>query len=609
MPPAGVSASQEASSPQGRRHNKLLNKSLGVAKAGKVVDTIMVESEAKSEPSDTVMKDQEELPEEASPAAGDDTPATGSGDEASAMKDDPPGPTNEERVSTAEACKEAGNTLLKSGDYEGAVVKYTEGVGSVEPLLEKVASDMDEGLHLRRSVVYVALCLNSAQACIKQSKWADASEHATRVLAIEAQNTKALYRRGVASMELASESRLEQARTDLAQFVQLEPSNREARDRLQQVKDQLKEVRQREKEKFAAGMKGGLYKENHKQHDRQKLEYEEEVKRRAAADPAEDEITWEDWQKKLKDKAEDAKKKEKEDREKRSKDLAAEEEQRQLAEENERRAARGEGLEPMTLEEWRAERQKSSPKKEEVVRMDTDDLDEEEKKMLEEQKAKGYYHGRLGTVLSNAAPKPQQLSEGDLRREPSPEVGENGRDVNKGSEWNQAGTWEERDTTAWVKERLTSWLSMASVSSRNVALPSGEVTVSAKVTQVKSLSGEAQVVTVRQKPRFGYNFEAELSFRIKVEQQQADEKMPAASDGDQESPEKDKKSTTERFDGTLSMAELADFMQPEELRPEARWKSRSPPTHLQPTVLESLEALKESVRTQVRGFLREYHAH
>lgn len=563
----------------------------------------MADSEAKSEPSDTVMKDQE-----ASTMADDDTPATGSGDEASAMKDEEaaPGPTNEERVSTAEACKEAGNTLLKSGDFEGAVVKYTEGVGQVESLLEKDASELGEELKQRRSVVYMALCLNSAQACIKQSKWADASEHATRVLAVEAQNAKALYRRGVASMELASESRLEQARTDLAQFVQLEPSNREARDRLQQVKEQLKEVRRLEKERYAVAMQGGLYKENHKQHDRQKLEYEEEVKRRA--DAGEDEISWEDWQKKLKDKAEDAKKKEKEDREKRAKELAEEEEQRLLGEENERRAARGEGLEPMTLEEWRAERMKSSPKKEEVVTMDTDDLDEEERKMLEEQKAKGYYHGRLGTVLSNAAPKPQQLSEGDLNREPSPEAGENGRDVNKGSEWNQAGTWEERDTTSWVKERLTSWLGLATVSSRNVSLPSGEVTVSAKVTQVKSLSGEAQIVTVRKQPRFGYNFEAELSFRIKVEQQQADEKMPPA-DGDQESPEKDKKPTTERFDGTLCMAELADCWQPEELRPEAKWKARSPPTHLQQTVLDALEALKESVREQVRGFVREYRAH
>merc|ERR1719331_461670 len=216
-------------------------------------------------------------------------------------------------------------------------------------------------------------------------------------------------------MELATDGRLEQARPDLAQFVQLEPANREARERLQQVKEQLKEVRQREKERYSQAMKGGLYQDNHKKLDRQKLEYEEEVKRRA--DAGEDEISWEDWQKKLKDREEDEKKKDKEEREKRAKELAEEEEQRQLTAENERRKAQG--LEEMTIEDWRTAQEKSSPKKEEVVTMDTDDLDEEERKMLEETKNKGYYHGRLGTVLSNAAPKPQQLSEGDLRREPS----------------------------------------------------------------------------------------------------------------------------------------------------------------------------------------------
>lgn len=563
-------------------------------------DTVMADPEAKSEPSDLSMKD------EANPAASNDTPTTGSGDEASEKKEEEPtGLTAEERVTTAEGCKEAGNTLLKSGDFAGAVLKYAEGTGEVESLLEKKESDIGEDLAQRRTVVYVALCLNSAQACIKQKKWTDASEHASKVLALEKDNAKALYRRGVASMELATDGRLEQARTDLAQFVQLEPANREARERLQQVKEQLKEVRQKEKERYSQAMKGGLYQDNHKKLDRQKLEYEEEVKRRA--DAGEDEISWEDWQKKLKDRVEDEKKKDKEEREKRAKELAEEEEQRQLTTENERRKAQG--LEEMTLEDWRSSQEKNSPKKEEVVTMDTDDLDEEERKMLEETKNKGYYHGRLGTVLSNAAPKPQQLSEGDLRREPSPEVQDGS--TNKGSEWNQAGTWEERDTTAWVKERLTSWLSAASVGSRNASLPSGEVTVSAKVSSVKSLSGEAQIVSVRSRKTFGYNYEAELSFRIKVEKQ-ADEKMSAdggddAADKDKESPNKDK--DTQRFDGTLSIAELADFVQPEELRVEASWKGRAPPEHLKSTALDCLETLKKQVRVQVRGFVGEYHAH
>merc|ERR1711862_194602 len=100
-------------------------------------------------------------------------------------------------------------------------------------------------------------------------------------------------------MQFDTESRLEQARSDFAQFAQLEPANREARDHLQTVKQRLKEAKQREKERYAEAMKGGLYQENHKKLDKQKLEYDEEVKRRE--DAGEDTISWEDWQKKIKE--------------------------------------------------------------------------------------------------------------------------------------------------------------------------------------------------------------------------------------------------------------------------------------------------------------------
>merc|ERR1712039_1007231 len=91
-----------------------------------------------------------------------------------------------------------------------------------------------------------------------------------------------------------------------------------------------------------------------------------------------------------------------------------------------------------------------------------------------------------------------------------------GEDVQRvGSEWNAAGTWEERDMSAWVKDKLTIWLQQAIVSSDQVTLPSGSVMgVTAKVTKVKSLNGDAQIVMVRKKPRHGYNYEADLSFSV-----------------------------------------------------------------------------------------------
>jgi len=562
---------------------------------------------ATDEGGDAIMAEPEAKP--ASEAnATDSTPATASGDEATTKTEatEPEGPSAEERVTTAEVAKEAGNALLKSGDFAGAVTKYGEGIDLVEKLMEKTATDIgDDDLARRRTVVYVALCLNSAQACIKQSRWGDATEHADRVLVVENKNAKALYRRGVASMQYDTVGRLEQARDDLTQFVQLEPANREARDRLIQVKERLKEAKKLEKERYATALQGGLYQENHKKLDRQKLEYEEEVKRRVEA--SEDEISWEDWQKKLKDKIESDKKKEKEDREKRAQEIRKEEEQRQLHEANERREK--EGLEAYSLEEWRTAL-RNAPRKEEVVTTDDLELDEEERKMLKEQKDKGYYHGRLGTVLSDEAPKPQQM------REPSPESAETSPEKGgkRGSTWNQAGTWEERETSAWVKERLEAWLAKAFVGSRTSTLESGEeIKVSAEISKVKSLSGDAQIVLVRNQPRFGYTYEAQLAFRIRVKQsEKEDEPMPSVS-GDGDSPSKDdadaSKVSSHRFDGTLTLPELCDSVPIQELRIDGAWKSSSPPERLKATVQKCLRDLQESVREQVAGFLSEYKTH
>jgi len=469
-------------------------------------------------------------------------------------------------------------------------------------LLEKDAESIGEELQQKGTALYIALRLNSSQACLKQSNWTDAAEHANRVLLIDKENAKALYRRAAASVQFDTESRLEQARADLTRFVQLEPTNREAREMLQQSKERLKEAKQREKERYAVAMQGGLYQENHRKLDRQKLEYEEEVKRRAEA--GEDEISWEDWQKKLKEKEDEGKKKEKEAREARAKELREEEEQRQLTEENARRVATG--LEELTREEWQS-LQKDEAKKDEVVQLAADDLDEEERKMLEETSKKGYYHGRLGTVLSSDAPEPQKLAEGSRE-----DVDKDASGKRRSSAWNEeAGTWEERDTSTWVQERLTDWLQNAHVSSSSVTLPSGEVAkVSGEISKVKKCSGTASIVFVREKKRPGYSFEADLSFRISVKRPK-DSLAPAPEQDEETSTATDgaESKALQRFNGTLSLPELADFVPAKELKIDARWKGASPPDDLQQPVVECLDKLRASLREQVSGFIEEYKEH
>jgi len=526
------------------------------------------------EDGDVIMTDASEAAGEAetskeTPADAESSPMH----EGAAASDE--GPPPEERVIQAEASKEEGNVLLKAGDSKAAVAKYAEGITSVEPLLEKDPGELGEELQRRATVAYQALRLNSAQACIKCEDWLATIEHAEKVLVIDKDNTKALYRRGLASSMMNTEGRLEQARADFARVATLEPANREVRDQLAKTKDRLKDLRAEEKQRLSAVMSGGLYKDHHAKLGKQQAGYEAEVFRRKEAE--EDEISFDDWMKREKDKVEDAKKKQKEAEEKK-RDA---EQERVLKETHEQELSRRReaGEEEISFEAWMdLQKAKENERRRSliggVVRTDMADLDADERKLLEETKSKGYYHGRLGTVLSDAAPKPQQVQAGELAQAQNGQVG---------SEWNQAGTWEEKDQTSWVKERLTAWLQQAMVSSQ-VNLPSGSsATATAKVTKVKSLTGDAQLVWVRKQAKHGYNFEADLSFNLSF------------GDGKENS-----------FSGSLSIPELVDTVQPSELRVDVRWKGSGPSSEFLPLAGELMEKLRESVRFQVSAFRDEY---
>merc|ERR1711948_16362 len=90
-----------------------------------------------------------------------------------------------------------------------------------------------------------------------------AADHASKVITLEKDNAKALFRRGCACAQFSSESRLEQAREDFTRVAQLDTSNREAREQLQKVKERLKDIKQEEKRRLSEAMQGGLYKEQH----------------------------------------------------------------------------------------------------------------------------------------------------------------------------------------------------------------------------------------------------------------------------------------------------------------------------------------------------------
>lgn len=491
----------------------------------------------------------------------------------------------EDRVPQAESAKEAGNLLLKAGDFAAATAKYKEGIELVKALLEKDAKEeMADDLKLRCTAVHAALRLNSAQACLKQSDWVAAAGHADEVLLRDGDNCKALYRRAMACCNLETEGRLEQAVADCTKWAKLEPTSREAREQLKVSKDKLKELRQKKMETWQKAMSGGLYKEQHAMADRHRMAYEEEAKRRKEAE--EDEISFEDWHKKQKEEEEKAKNKAKKDKEQAA-------EQRSLDEENARR--RDSGEDGISLLVWKELKKKGTVPKtlNEVCKSDDIEMDEDEKKMLAEQKSKGYYHGRLGRVLSDEAPKPQKVERSPLSPgsdDADPEKG------GRGSHWNVAGTWEERNMTTWAKERLTSYLKAAAASSSSsVTLSTGQLgRVCARVESVTSLKGDAQIVMVRREPRFGYNFEANLSFRVGIT-------LQAAAPEDGESKE-------EVFEGAFFIYELVDSVPIPELQVAASWKGGEPREQVKAIALEWTNNLRDSIRSQIALFAEEYKA-
>eukprot|EP00927_Polykrikos_kofoidii_P039938 TRINITY_DN3421_c0_g1_i2.p1 TRINITY_DN3421_c0_g1~~TRINITY_DN3421_c0_g1_i2.p1 ORF type:complete len:552 (+),score=153.70 TRINITY_DN3421_c0_g1_i2:40-1656(+) len=494
----------------------------------------------------------------------------------------------EERVTSAEQSKERGNELLKVGQLLGAFLKYDDGIRMVEPLLEKDQTEVGVELQQRASAVYLALRLNSAQACLKKGDLEGAINHSSKALLIDSENSKALYRRAMACMQIGTLGRLEQARTDLTRFVQLEPSNRDARDQLAKTKERLKVEKQQEKDRYASALKGGgLYEEIHRKQNMLQSVYEEEAARRQAA--GEPELTFEEWEKKRKDEAEEQKKKDMALAEERSKELQKRMHEAELAEENTRRTA--EGLEELTLEAF-LEMRRNAPRKVEVVKTDDLELDEEEKKLLSEAKQKGYYHGRLGTVLSNDAPKPQQVikSEGDAV------VNATGDKATKRrSEWNEAGTWEETDMTSWAKDELKQWIKKASATCPKVDTVSGKAySLAVRVSTVKSVNGDAQLVVVRNKTRHGFNFDAEASFHLTFTPLEEDSLVEASGQ------------PTDEFKGRLQMPDISDMADLNELRIDWSWKGSAPPQNLSHSANIWVEHFRENIRTQIAHFVEEY---
>lgn len=111
------------------------------------------------------------------------------------------------------------------------------------------------------------------------------------------------------------------------------------------------------------------------------------------------------------------------------------------------------------------------------------------------------YWVREATQDAAPLPLPRKLTSQDLNNQA------NYPQTHLGSAWNRAGTWEEKSLNKWANDRIKELL----VSVGSLEYSGGR----AEVAEVTRCSGDAFLVTVRNKKRVGYTYE--LTVKVKGE--------------------------------------------------------------------------------------------
>ncbi|KAK8954787.1 hypothetical protein KSP39_PZI001718 [Platanthera zijinensis] len=162
-------------------------------------------------------------------------------------------------------------------------------------------------------------------------------------------------------------------------------------------------------------------------------------------------------------------------------------------------------------------------------------------------------------------PVPRKLTQEDISINTQPAA--------LGSVWNQAGTWEEKNLNTWANRRIKELLSSMSLEFSN-----GK----AAVDEVTKCSGDAYLVTVRNKKRVGYTYE--LTLRFKGEWSLNKQK--------------------EKIKGHLDILEFS-FGELEDLQLEARISGSDVSAEDKARISKDLQLFLEPVRKKLAEFERE----
>lgn len=149
----------------------------------------------------------------------------------------------QEKIEACEKKKQEGNTMFKAGKFWLASKKYEKAVKCIE----FNHSFSDEEKHLANALL-LSCNLNNAACKLKLEDYIGAATLCTKVLELDPDNIKALFRRSQAYLHISD---LEKAEADSKRALTIDPNNKDFKLVLQVIKTKEKEHAMRQAQLFS----------------------------------------------------------------------------------------------------------------------------------------------------------------------------------------------------------------------------------------------------------------------------------------------------------------------------------------------------------------------
>uniref|UniRef100_A0A6M2FAR1 peptidylprolyl isomerase n=1 Tax=Populus davidiana TaxID=266767 RepID=A0A6M2FAR1_9ROSI len=144
----------------------------------------------------------------------------------------------QEKIEAAGKKKEEGNAWFKAGKYERASRRYEKAA----KFIEYDSSFTDEEKQ-QSKVLKISCKLNNAACKLKLKDYKEAEKLCSKVLELDGQNVKALYRRAQAYIQLVD---LDLAEIDIKRALENDPDNRDVKLEYKILKDKVREYNKKE---------------------------------------------------------------------------------------------------------------------------------------------------------------------------------------------------------------------------------------------------------------------------------------------------------------------------------------------------------------------------